>query len=182
MSRLGRSQPIQPFSTHGFVDTSPAPPDTPARPTVVENAYRRTLPLPALAINGLYAVTTAPVVGPPPPNVIPVDDRVRRILAPQPISISGIRGFTPPPPFLQPLPTQLVVISDERGRRIYPQPVVLHGPAFPVEVIAALPPPVDTGGPMGAGPTIRGMRDIQEWRERLDDDELAIFLTIYLAT
>lgn len=52
------------------------------------------------------------------------------------------------------------------------------------ETFVQLTPPaaaVDQGGPMGYGPTIRGMRDIQAWRDRLEDEEIILILT-YLAT
>lgn len=82
MSREGRSQPVTPIASHGFVDPGPAPVGTTPPPaTVIENDDRRKrLAVPqAIVLSGVLAgtvVTTSP--SPPAPLIVPLDERGRR--------------------------------------------------------------------------------------------------------
>jgi hypothetical protein len=106
LSRLGRSQPVQPTAWHGWVDPGPGPVGTtPRRPLVVENddRRRRTHPLPPVIINGAYALTIAPVVLPVPPVVVQPPDRPRTVVA-QPTATHGFAEIAPPRPLVVPQP------------------------------------------------------------------------------
>lgn len=104
MSREGRSQPIQPRSSHGFADPGPAAVGTtPQRPTVIERERRRELALTPISINGLYALSLVTVTTPPPPLVVELARR--RELPLIPIAINGLYAITlptvtPPPPLV----------------------------------------------------------------------------------
>lgn len=164
MSRLGRSQPIQPSAWHGFVDPGPGPVGTtPAKPIVVEQDRRRIPPLPAVAINGLYALTTISVVVPPRPLVVPQPERPRSVA---PLQATAAHGFvnpgpgpvgTTPPPVAsvdaerrKPKPTEVISISGILAAG-FVQPTVTPPGPYVITVderrrfLAQLPPTVTRG-------------------------------------
>lgn len=121
-------------------------PDPPL-PNVVEPGRRRGLPVDPTIISGALASLIGPFVAPPEPQSVEPAALQRRRLTPDPLSISGALA-TFFGPFVAP-PRPLIVFSDERGRRVYPQPIVLAGPAFPPAVIAAIVGAFDPALPGG---------------------------------
>lgn len=130
MSRAGRSQPIQPFASHGFVDPGPGPVGTvPPRAVVVdsEDRRRRIPPQQPIIISGSLSSFIPPSAAPPPPLSIDRADQRGRYRPLDPVILSAaLAGFTsaptptPPGPFVVPL--------EERKR-----------------FLAALPPTVSSG-------------------------------------
>lgn len=100
MSRLGRSQPVQPAAWHGFVDPGPAAVGTvPPRAVVVPHDprprqfYLRPL-VPVATSAALGSVTVAPVVTPRGPFVVPLDERRRFLARLAPTITHGPPAFT----------------------------------------------------------------------------------------
>src|SRR4051812_48583065 len=125
MSRLGRSQPVQPFATHGFLGNTPANGTLPGRILVVEPDDRRskTPPLQAVVVVGKFVPPVT--VTPPAPVVVDrVDQRVRfRPL--EPLVISGALLSVAPPAVTAP-PAPYVIPIEER-RRLLAVPNVTVG-------------------------------------------------------
>lgn len=147
MSRLGRSQPIQPFSSHGFVNPGPGPVGTtPRLPAVVENDDRRrkTLPLQPVIINGLYAVALAPTVIPPEPVVSVPPVRPREWLR-QPVVAHGFDDAAPQ--------ASQVFEPEDRRRRYWPlPPISISGVlASFLQLFVSPPPPVVVDVPRDRG-------------------------------
>lgn len=141
MSRLGRSQPVQPTAWHGFVDPGPGPVGTtPPQVTVVPLVDERRRQQPALTpvvLSGVLAPVSAPAVFPPAPVVVAAE-RQRGVFL-QPTVAHGLDEAAPPAP--------TVAEPDDRRRRSRPalDPVTLSG-AFsvaPAPPAAAPPPPVN---------------------------------------
>lgn len=103
MSRIGRSQPIQPIGWHGFVDSGVGAPGTGPPPVNVVPLYdqrQRLSVLPAIVLSGAFAPLSDVVR--PPVNIDRDDQRLRR----QPLdsvvisgALAGVTGpvATPPP-------------------------------------------------------------------------------------
>jgi hypothetical protein len=170
MSRLGRSQPIQPFSSHGFLGNVPANGVLPPAPVVVERERRRDSAPVAISVNGLYAIQ-APVSAIPNPVFVALIDERRRRVGLDPISFSGASkvssgvgtpGTTPPGPFVIPLderrrflaalpttsshgyddvePPRATVVEGDRRRPRTPDPLQLSGVLAPFLPPFAKPP------------------------------------------
>lgn len=120
MSRLGRSQPVQPIALHGFVDSGVGVPGTaPPAPVVVDRVDQRAryLPLPPIVVNGLLSTVAPPAADTPPaPVVTPLDERSRRRQTPDAIVLGGNAVPVAPPATVSP-PLPVIVPVDERARR-----------------------------------------------------------------
>jgi hypothetical protein len=117
MSREGRNQPIQPFSSHGFLGNVPANGVLPGQILVVDapatdDRQRKTPPLQPIVQHGFVA--NVPFVPPPEPfSLDRLDQRVRyRPL--DAILLSGALAPQAPTVIVPPVP--VVVPLDERGR------------------------------------------------------------------
>jgi hypothetical protein len=129
VSREGRSQPIQPFTTHGFLGNVPANGVLPPAPIIVERERKRESTPVAISVNGLYAVQTQSTAAPPNPVFVALPDERRRRIVLDPIALSGankvnsgvgVPGTTPPGPFVVPI--------DERRRFLAAIPTTsIHG-------------------------------------------------------
>lgn len=147
MSRLGRSQPVQPFATHGFLGNTPANGVLPGRILVVEpedrrSQYRRRPPLDPVVLHGFLGNVPANGVLPLSsyaPKFVPLDK-----LVVDAVSVGVARGFvdtTPPPP-----PVVLEIKPEDRlrqiGRRPALDPIVgKHGFLGNTPANGVLPPP-----------------------------------------
>jgi hypothetical protein len=127
MSRLGRSQPIQPAQWHGFVDPGPGPVGTtPARPIVIERERRRELAPYPIFVNGLYAISPPATATPPLPLVVEQESRRwRAIFAPASsgpqalVAAAFALTVTPPKPVFS--------VDRERARPLVPAAIIQHG-------------------------------------------------------
>ena len=127
MSRLGRSQPVQPTVWHGFVDPGPGPVGTvPPRVQVVpldaDRHHLRAAPPAVIATHG--PVGAPAVVSPPAPLAVPLNEkpRARPLDA---IVLSGVLGFTVPPTASP--PASFVVPLNERRFPVVPPSTSTHG-------------------------------------------------------
>ena len=138
MSREGRSQPIQPFATHGFVDPGPGPVGTTPPPVTVvpliDERQRQRLTLPSIVISGALLSVTAPTIFPPESLIVPLAER-RRSLEEQPTAAHGFELESPPEP--------TVAEPDDRRRRfrLPLDPIVISGVYAGLPAPSALPPP-----------------------------------------
>lgn len=147
MSRLGRSQPVQPFASHGFLGNTPANGVLPPRPTLVENDGRRQIPqrltpLQPLVSHGFLGNVPANGALPPFPTVAPLyDERRRQLPPPLPFfsahgfvdSGVGVPGTTPPPP-------ASIDRVDQRGRYLPLPPITISAALQAVTGSVPLPP------------------------------------------
>lgn len=140
MSREGRSQPIQPFASHGFLGNVPANGTLPRVAVVVENddRRRRTPPLQPVIISAAYSAFAAPVVFPPGPQFVAEPIRAKAANPVQPVVEHGFLGNTPangttPPPVVN------VDRVDQRGRYRPLDPIALSAALLGITPPAALP-------------------------------------------
>jgi hypothetical protein len=129
VSRLGRSQPIQPFSSHGFLGNVPPNGVLPGRVVVVENderqLRRRRLPEP-VSINGLYAISVAQTIAPPPSQFVAEPERGKARLPVPPVAVHGLLDSGVGVPGITP-PASVNLDRPDRPRNVAPQPTVDSG-------------------------------------------------------
>jgi len=128
MSRLGRSQPVQPTAWHGFVDPGPGPVGTvPPRVQVVpldaDRHHLRAAPPAVIATHG--PVGAPAVVSPPAPFAVPLNEKPRARPLDSVVLSGALAGLTAPPAFP---PGATVVPLDQRSRLpVIPPPTSAHG-------------------------------------------------------
>lgn len=131
MSREGRSQPVQPFAVHGFLDNTPAngvlPPVT---VVVVENPddrRRKPPPPPPVVLSAALSSQTGAALA--PPQAILVENETRQAQWTRrhpelPLVTRGFLGNIPANGVL-PQPLTVVPLIDERRRLLPPLPPVI---------------------------------------------------------